>query len=203
MQLSIVGSSVASQQVSSVQSLAIDRGPSPPSDEGSTSGPAELFKKLEALAKSDPEEFKEATAQMAEKVKEAADTATDPHEKKMLTELASKFSEASQTGDASGLKPPEHGGRPSGPPPGPPPNDSPSVSGAAETDTTSSSSSSTQTYDPADTNKDGTVSATEQAAYEAKCASRAEQAYTHTMDSASESRAHELFATLQSLLEAA
>jgi hypothetical protein len=192
MQLSIVGSSVASQQVSSAQSLAIDQGPSVPSDQGSTSGPAGLFKKLEALAKSDPAKFKELTAQMAEKVKEAADAATDTNEKKMLTGLASKFSEASQTGDASGLKPPESGGRPR--PSGPPPDNSASASS-----TSSTSSSSTQTYDPADTNEDGSVSVAEQLAYEAKRASRAEQAYTHTMDSATESRAHELFATLQSL----
>lgn len=199
MQLGIVGSSVASQQVTSVRSLATDQVLSWPSDQESTSGPAELFKKLEALATSDPEKFKEVTAQMAAKVEEAAEAATDPNEKKMLTELAAKLTDASQTGDVSGLKPPEGGG----PPPGPPPSDAVGGGGSKGEVSSAAASGGAQEYDSADTNEDGTVSIAEQAAFEAKRASLAEQAYSRTMDEAREGRARELFSSLEALVDAA
>lgn len=57
------------------------------------------------------------------------------------------------------------GGRPSGPPPGPPPGGGHGGQGGAKG---VSGSSANQSYDPADTNKDGTVSELERLAYASK-----------------------------------
>jgi hypothetical protein len=57
------------------------------------------------------------------------------------------------------------GGRPSGPPPGPPPGGGAGGQGGAKG---VSESSANQSYDPADTNKDGTVSELERLAYASK-----------------------------------
>lgn len=69
--------------------------------------------------------------------------------------------------DAAPKGPPQGGpagGRPAGPPPGPPPGGGPGgPSGAKASDTSSSKS-----YDPADTNKDGSVSEQERLAYAIK-----------------------------------
>jgi hypothetical protein len=195
MQLNIVGGSSSTQQTrstSTVSSAALSQSldAAVPADQDSQSGPATLFKKLETLAKTDPTKFKEVTAEMAAKVKEAADTATDPREKQMLTELSQKFTDASTSGDASGLKPPE-GGRPPPPPGGK--GGKGGAGGAAEE----------KQYAPADANKDGTVTLAEQAAYDAQQQSRAEKAYTHTMEQAKDGRAEALFASLQQVLNAA
>jgi HSP90 family molecular chaperone len=197
MQLNIVGGSSSTQQTRStnaVASTALSQAldAAVPADQDSQSGPAALFKKLEALAKSDPAKFKQVTAEMATKVKEAADTATDPHEKKMLTELSQKFTDASTSGDASGLKPPEGGRPPGGPPPGGKAGKG-GAGGAAEQ----------KQYAAADANKDGTVTLAEQAAYDAQQQSRAEKAYTQTMDQAKHGRAEALFASLDQVLSAA
>ncbi len=57
------------------------------------------------------------------------------------------------------------GGRPSGPQPGPPPAGGPGGPSGAKG---GAASSSTQNYDPADTNQDGTVSEVERLAYASK-----------------------------------
>jgi len=168
-------------------------------DTTSLSGPAALSKKLEALSKSDPAKFKEAVNTIAKKLNEAADAATNPHEKEMLTDMASKFTKAGETGDASDLKP---SGRPpaGGPPPGgAPPGGAPSSGG-------SGASSKSQYYDPADTNQDGKVSLQEQAAYDAKQASKKEDstglgAYKQALHSAADQKAASLMASLNSIVD--
>jgi hypothetical protein len=159
-----------------------------PRERSSLSDPAQLFKKLEALAKADPVKFKETTAALAKKVEEAAAAATDPREKQMLSELGKKFSDASRTGDASGLKPPE-GSAPRGPPPGgkPPPRGGGGVS---------------KVLDPADTNQDGTVSEKERAAYEAKT-SKAVSAYARSARDGREVKAQAVFASLSAIVASA
>jgi hypothetical protein len=198
MQLSIVGRSVASPQVSPVAASTPGSTSSTLSlEKASTSGPSELFRKLEALATSDPEKFKQVTSELAAAVKDAADAATDPREQQLLADLAAKFTEASQSGDASVLKPPE------GPPPGPPPGGPPPKAASGPGDATAAGAASTKQYAPADANQDGTVTVQEQAVYDAAHPSRAEQAYAATMDQARQGRAEALFSTLQRVVASA
>ena len=71
---------------------------------------------------------------------------------------SAEFKDAAPKNSPNGGPP---GGRPSGPPPGPPPGGPSGAKGGA-------ASSSTQNYDPADTNQDGTVSEVERLAYASK-----------------------------------
>ena len=168
-----------------------------PEESSSLSGPAELFKKLEALSKSDPAKFKQATQEISEKLTEEADSATDPGAKKMLTGLAAKFNEASQTGDASVLKPPQ----------GPPPAGGPSKSGGSSGKASGGSSGDTKTYDPADTNKDGTVSLQEQMDYDAEKVAKSGEdptslsAYKKVLHAAADQKANTLFSSLNSIYD--
>ena len=195
MQLNIVSSSSPTSSLASLRNARVSSTEGEldaPKDRESASGPAQMFKKLEALAKSDPAKFKETTAAMAKKVQEAADAATDPREKAMLTDLAKKFTSASQTGDASGLKPPERG---AGGRPPPPAGGGGGGKGA---------SVSSQQFDPADTNQDGKVSEPERIAYEAKQEkSRAVGAYSKSMKDAQESKGHALFDSLSQMVDGA
>jgi len=75
---------------------------------------------------------------------------------------SSEFKDAAPKNSPNGGPP---GGRPSGPPPGPPPGGGPGGPAGARGATASSSK---QNYDPADTNKDGTVSEVERVAYASK-----------------------------------
>jgi hypothetical protein len=193
MQLNIVSSSSQTSSLGALRNARVSTQSDldAPKDKESASGPAQLFKKLEALAKSDPAKFKETTAAMAKKVQEAADAATDPRAKAMLTDLATKFTTASQSGDASGLKPPERGAGGGRPPP-------PAGGGKG------ASVSSQQQFDPADTNEDGKVSEPERIAYEAKQeASRAVGAYSRSMKDAQESKGHALFDSLSQMVDGA
>jgi hypothetical protein len=200
MQLGIVGRGVDSPQVSPVGGT-VRGAPSStiPAERASTSDSSDLFKKLEALATSDPEQFKQVTAELATAVKDAADAATDPREKQLLTDLAGKFTEASTSGDVGALQPPGDGSRPPSPPPGGPSppgaggGGKPSSSGAAG----APSASAEQYYDPADANQDGKVTLQEQAVYDAAHPSKAEQAYAATMSLARQGRAEALFSNLQ------
>lgn len=196
MQLKLVSPSATTQQLGSVASATATASSTAvlPGDRSSASGPAELFKQLEALASSDPAKFKQVTAQMAAAVQAAADAATDPQEKQLLTGLAAKFTQASSSGDASGLQPPEGGSPPPGPPPGPPP------AGAGDAAQAASGATGTTQLDPADANQDGTVTLQEQAAYDARQAALAEQAYARTQDQSRGERAQALFSTLQQVL---
>jgi hypothetical protein len=110
----------------------------------------DYMKQLQELQQSDPEKFKEVTAQIAQKLEDAAKTAStdgDTRKSEALTELAGKFKTASQDGTMPDLKPPQgHGPRGAGghmgPPPGPPPSSSSTDSDDSTTpdDTTSTDS---------------------------------------------------------------
>ncbi len=87
----------------------------PGTDRAGMSRMGEIMKQLDGLQSSDPEKFKEVTAKIGDQLKELAKSQSGDSAQK-LTELASKFTEASTSGSMSALKP-------SGPPPngGPPP----------------------------------------------------------------------------------
>lgn len=193
-------SSLRSTQVAQVASLEATasgsvRAGQSAADASSLSGPAELFKKLQALAKSDPAKFKQATQAISDALQTEASQSTDPHEQQMLSNLSAKFAEAAKTGDASGLAPPK------GPPPGgrPPPPPTSSSSGGG----------GTKVYDPADSNQDGTVTQAEQAAYDAKeaaakaSATSASQAYGQQMHAVADQKGQALFANLNEIVDAA
>jgi hypothetical protein len=63
-----------------------------------------LFGQLAELAKTNPDQFKEAATQIAQKLKDEAGQATGG-KAAFLSGLADKFSQAAQTGDARGLQP--------------------------------------------------------------------------------------------------
>jgi hypothetical protein len=73
------------------------------SDASSLSGPGQLFKELESLSKSDPAEFKKITGQIANQLQNAASQSTNSSEATFLNQLATAFSNASQTGNFSSL----------------------------------------------------------------------------------------------------
>jgi len=68
------------------------------------SKPGQLFGQLSSLASSDPEKFKTVTADIAQKLKDAA-SSQDGRRADFLNQLADKFTAASQSGSASGLAP--------------------------------------------------------------------------------------------------
>ena len=82
-------------------------------DGADISGPGKVFAGLKQLASQDPAKFKEVASDIADKLKDAAGTAgsSAAGAAQFLTDLASKFETAAQTGDVSGLQPPT-GGRP-------------------------------------------------------------------------------------------
>ena len=77
------------------------------------SKPGQLFSQLSSLATSDPDKFKTVTADIAQKLKDAAGSKTGK-QADFLNQLADKFSAASQSGSASDLPAPRahghHGG---------------------------------------------------------------------------------------------
>jgi hypothetical protein len=75
------------------------------SDSSSLSTVGQLFKELEALSKSDPTEFKKATAQIAEQLQSAAKNSSDPGQAHFLDQMAANFTKASQSGNFSDLFP--------------------------------------------------------------------------------------------------
>ena len=66
----------------------------------------QFMSKLESLASSDPDKFKEVTSQISDKLKTAASKLTG-QDAEMLTKMADRFAKASETGDMSALKPPK------------------------------------------------------------------------------------------------
>jgi hypothetical protein len=88
----------------------------------------ETMRQLESLATSDPTKFKEVTAEIGSRLSELSSTLSGD-EASRVSELATKFMKASETGDATVLRPdkaPAEGAPPKGPPPkGPPPNGPP------------------------------------------------------------------------------
>ncbi|MEA2697785.1 MAG: hypothetical protein QOI66_2056 [Myxococcales bacterium] len=70
----------------------------------SISKPGQLFGQLSSLASSDPDKFKTVTADIAQKLKDAA-SSQDGRRADFLNQLADKFGAASQSGSAAGLAP--------------------------------------------------------------------------------------------------
>lgn len=144
-----------------------------PADSTHVSGPGQLLAKLEQLRQSDPSKFKQVMSSLSDTLAEEAKSSSDPRGQKMLSELSAKFKAAGESGDLSGLTPPQHGpggGRaPDGTPPaGGPPHGGAHHGGHAKGAKGGASSNATgggQT-DPADTNQDGIVSASEALAYQ-------------------------------------
>ena len=62
---------------------------------------------LKELAASDPEKFKEAAQEIADKLTEAAGNSTDANATKMLSEMAGKFASAASSGSMDSLSRPE------------------------------------------------------------------------------------------------
>jgi hypothetical protein len=212
---SVSSNSAITPLTSAVSTSTVDTVQSP-EDSSSMSGPAELFKKLEDLSKSDPTKFKEAVDGVSKKLTEAANAAADPNEKQMLNDLAQKFTQAGNTGDVSSLEPPE-GGPPAGgappggaPPGGAPPGGAPpggAPPGGASSSDSSSSSNSSKTYDPADANQDGKVSMEERMEYDAEQAAKSSpdstglSAYKNALHSAAEQKANDLFSSLNAIVD--
>ncbi len=76
----------------------------------------EAMKQLQQLQQSDPTKFKAVAAKISGELKEEARSATG-NKAQLLTDLASKFESASQSGDMSSLKPPARPDRAAGAPP--------------------------------------------------------------------------------------
>lgn len=135
---SVGGASLVSQVTPSYTSQAKQTSSSSGVGEAtkvSLSKPAELMAKLQKLKDADPEKLKSVLSDIS---KQLEDTATKNGDTR-LSELASKFASAAETGDLSGLAPshqhrgggggprgaggPPPGGGAGGPPPGGPPPD--------------------------------------------------------------------------------
>lgn len=154
MTLSSISSLLSSSQLESVtnkKSTSSTQGTSGLATDGppGLSQMASLMKQLEDLQQSDPAKFKEVAAEIAQKLKDAAQAATesgDTQKAQALTDLADKFTTASEDGTMPDLRPPDgaNGVPPMGPPPGPPPgsdsDDSSSTDDTTSTDATSSAS---------------------------------------------------------------
>ena len=93
-------------------------GASAPSDADSTSPQisgdgksfstgAKMMQKLNDLASSDPEKFKEAAQKISSSLSEAAKNSSDSNAAKLYSDMASKFAEAAKSGNMSSLKPPK------------------------------------------------------------------------------------------------
>jgi len=78
-----------------------------PTDTDSVSGIGKLLSNLQDLATSDPAKFKQETADIAARLKTAADGTTGD-ESTYLKGLANQFQQASDTGDPSALAPKHH-----------------------------------------------------------------------------------------------
>ena len=178
MSIRSVGSTItnALESVSSTKSTsatsATTRTSGTAEDASTVSGPAKLLSKLKELQKSDPAKFKEVMTKISDSLKEKAAATDDAGDKKVLTEMASKFQSAGETGDLSALAPPKGGHGKGGPPP---------AGGGGK-----SGGASKSANDPADANQDGTVTQKEKQAYEAAQAAKTEKsahAYAKTAGS--------------------
>jgi hypothetical protein len=152
-------------------------------DTTSVSGPGALLSKLKGLEASDPAKFKEVMSKISDKLKADASSATDPKEQKALTDLSTKFAAAGQSGDLSQLAPPNGGGGAGG---GHGKHHHGGGGGGGGSGASGAGAVSAAT-DPADANKDGTVTDAERAAYAAVAATQSSstngaQAYAKAND---------------------
>ena len=139
-----IGNQYSTSQIRRASSAAVQDA----SDQNGASGVSKLgsyMKQLEELQSSDPTKFKEVTAEIAQKLKDAAQTATDngdDGQAEALSDLADQFTTASENGSMPDLRP-KDGARAQGPmgPPPPPPPDASSASSSTATDSDSDASS--------------------------------------------------------------
>lgn len=104
-----------------------------------------LLSQLSELQQSNPDEFKATASKIADKLKEAAASASesgDTEKATKLSELAEKFQTASKTGEMPDLRPPGGMKGPGGPPPGggPPPADATGSTSSTDDDDSSTDS---------------------------------------------------------------
>ena len=148
---------------SATSQLAAVSGNAPRTDSATLSSTAQLVRRLQELQQSDPDRFKALMSTTADKLKSAAAAAQDPAAKTQLTDLASAFEQAGETGDVSALSERTSAASRGAPPPG---GGARPAAGSGNAGSSKSSSS----LDPADTNLDGTVSEKERLAYEQRLA---------------------------------
>lgn len=117
-------------------------------DSTSLSDPGKLFKELQSLSQSDPAEFKKITSEIATQLQAAAKDSSDSGQSSFLSNMATNFENASESGSFSDLFPSNSGqsgssatssssstgqNSPAGPPPPPGYGESSSSSGASST----------------------------------------------------------------------
>jgi hypothetical protein len=95
--------SIGTNQTTTAQSAS--KGSAISSDSTQFSPMASLFNQLQQLQQTDPNKFKSVMTSIADTLTTDAKNATGP-QAKMLTDLASKFSQAAQTGQMPDLQPP-------------------------------------------------------------------------------------------------
>ncbi|MFB3776759.1 MAG: hypothetical protein ACE141_04085 [Bryobacteraceae bacterium] len=105
------------------------------------------MRQLGDLLQTDPEAYKTLTGQIADRLEEAAASASesgDTQQAGVLNDLAAKFRTASENGTMVDLRPP--GGRPPGPPPmGPPPDSASTDDSGSSCDASNTSSTALST----------------------------------------------------------
>lgn len=112
MSISSISNLASTGAISSVQLQSATQvaGSDPTSgDSTSMSKLGSFMTKLSALEQSDPAKAKQVLSTIASKLNEAASTATGD-QATHLKDLAAKFSTAADTGDLSGIQPPQGGG---------------------------------------------------------------------------------------------
>jgi hypothetical protein len=113
-----ISSIFSSSSPSDIQAVAPSTSPATPvSSSDAANGvsvdisrPGQLFSQLSSLAQSNPVEFKSVTADIAQKLKDAASSATGS-QADFLNKIADRFQSASQSGSISDLAPAQQGGR--------------------------------------------------------------------------------------------
>jgi hypothetical protein len=91
----------------SIQASSTDAPPS--GDTTAMSGIAQFMSKLSSLEQSNPDQAKQVLSTIASKLNDAAGSATGD-QAAHLKDLAAKFTQAADTGDLSGIQPPQGGG---------------------------------------------------------------------------------------------
>ena len=71
--------------------------------------PAQMMRDLEKLRETDPAKFKAVTQKISDDLATQAKNSTDPAQAKMLTDMSTKFAQASQTGQMPAMKSHKHG----------------------------------------------------------------------------------------------